>query len=391
MLPTNGTDLAAGDLAPGVDPLGERADRRQRVGRLLVVPAAAREVVDDEDLVAARGEPHRGRPAEVAVTAEDEDPHARRRVPDAGPTARWDGTSILRDGLRSAQRRAGVRARCPSGTAAASCSALLLRRGRARLRAAPRRGAQPGRDPGADSIVAYQGNDSLAYGQIADGRSTGPATTAPRDAHPTDWSPGAPLFYARRLLPHRRRAPERPRVPSWRCSGALMVLLVYLLGRRLGGPVVGPGRGRAGRDLPDLHRQQRAVPERADRRFHAVGGGARLPVGVGRGPRAVGVARARRSCSARPRSRAPSTCCSSRSSRCSRCCVQARQRARRADRASPPRRCSWPPSRRAGAVDGPQLRRARPLRAGHDRRRQGAVRRHLPAGRRPPAARSSAS
>ena len=41
---------------------------------------------------------------------------------------------------------------------------------------------------------------------------------------------------------------------------------------------------------------------------------------------------------------------------------------------------------RARALDGAQLRRARPLRAGHDRRRQGAVRRHLPARRRAPAA-----
>ena len=73
-------DVAARNLAPRLDPLRQRADRRERVGRLLVVPAAPREVVDDEDLVTARREAHRGRPAEVSVTAQDEDPHGRRRV-----------------------------------------------------------------------------------------------------------------------------------------------------------------------------------------------------------------------------------------------------------------------------------------------------------------------
>ena len=42
---------------------------------VLVMPAAAGEVVDDEDLVAAGREAHRRGPAEVAVAAEDQDPH----------------------------------------------------------------------------------------------------------------------------------------------------------------------------------------------------------------------------------------------------------------------------------------------------------------------------
>ena len=45
---------------------------------MLGVPAAAGEVVDDRDLVAARREAHRGRPAEVPVTAQDQDPHEPR-------------------------------------------------------------------------------------------------------------------------------------------------------------------------------------------------------------------------------------------------------------------------------------------------------------------------
>ena len=56
-----------------------RADRRQRVGAVLLVPAAAGEVVDDGDLVAAGREAHRRRPAEIAVAPEDEDAHETRQ------------------------------------------------------------------------------------------------------------------------------------------------------------------------------------------------------------------------------------------------------------------------------------------------------------------------
>ena len=166
--------------------------------------------------------------------------------------------------------------------------------------------------------------------------------------------------------------------------GALMVLLVYLLGRRLGGPVVGVLAAAARRDLSDLHRQQRADSERADRRVHAHRGRAWLPVGVGPGPRDLGVARARRACSARPRLTRPeylpfvAVLGAARAD-------QGRAATRLADSASPRPRCSWPRSRRARALDGPQLPRARPVRAGHDRRRQGALRRDLPARQGPPA------
>ena len=60
-------------------------DRGQRVGRVLGVPAPPREVVDDGDLVPAGREAHRGRPAEVPVTAQDQDPHDRARVADRSP------------------------------------------------------------------------------------------------------------------------------------------------------------------------------------------------------------------------------------------------------------------------------------------------------------------
>ena len=71
-------DVAPRDLPPGLDPLAERGDRGQRVRRVLVVPATAGEVVDDEHLVAPRGEPHGGGPAEVAVATEDQDAHGRQ-------------------------------------------------------------------------------------------------------------------------------------------------------------------------------------------------------------------------------------------------------------------------------------------------------------------------
>ena len=45
--------LPPGDLAPGVDPIRERFDRRERVGRSFQVPATAGEAVDHGHLVVA--------------------------------------------------------------------------------------------------------------------------------------------------------------------------------------------------------------------------------------------------------------------------------------------------------------------------------------------------
>jgi 4-amino-4-deoxy-L-arabinose transferase-like glycosyltransferase len=96
----------------------------------------------------------------------------------------------------------------------------------------------PTKNPGADSLVAYQGNDSLAYGQIAEELyRTGHYGTPAMD-HPTDWSPGAPLLYAGVYYLTGGVHPDAARA-AVALLGALMVLLVYLIGRRLGGPVVG--------------------------------------------------------------------------------------------------------------------------------------------------------
>ena len=57
--------------------------------------------------------------------------------------------------------------------------------------------------------------------------------------------------------------------------------------------------------------------------------------------------------------------------------------------ASPPRRCSSPPSAPCWRPGRPATRSCSTASSGHHGRRQGAVRRHLPARRRPPAARQA--
>jgi 4-amino-4-deoxy-L-arabinose transferase-like glycosyltransferase len=56
--------------------------------------------------------------------------------------------------------------------------------------------------------------------------------------HPTDWSPGAPLLYAGVYYLTGGVHPDAARA-AVAILGAIMILLVYLIGRRLGGPVVG--------------------------------------------------------------------------------------------------------------------------------------------------------
>src|SRR6185295_13171861 len=81
-------DLVARALAPGVDALLERADRRQRVAADALDPAPADEVVDDGDLVAAGGEPEGRRPAQITVAPEDENAHRSRQRNGSGTRAR---------------------------------------------------------------------------------------------------------------------------------------------------------------------------------------------------------------------------------------------------------------------------------------------------------------
>jgi 4-amino-4-deoxy-L-arabinose transferase-like glycosyltransferase len=98
----------------------------------------------------------------------------------------------------------------------------------------------PDLDAGAATIVAYQGNDSKSYAEIAESLYETGRYGTPEMRNPTDWSPGAPIFYAGvyYLTGGVNEDVARAVVAV---LGALMVLIVYLLGRRLAGPVVGVG------------------------------------------------------------------------------------------------------------------------------------------------------
>ena len=96
----------------------------------------------------------------------------------------------------------------------------------------------PDVDPGAATIVAYQGNDSKSYAEIAASLYETGRYGTPDMRNPTDWSPGAPIFYAGiyHLTGGVHEEFARAVVAF---LGGLMVLIVYLLGRRLAGPAVG--------------------------------------------------------------------------------------------------------------------------------------------------------
>jgi 4-amino-4-deoxy-L-arabinose transferase-like glycosyltransferase len=96
----------------------------------------------------------------------------------------------------------------------------------------------PETDPGAGSIVAYQGNDSLAYEQISEALYETGRYGTDEMRSPSDWSPGAPFFYAGVYFLTGGADPEKARI-AVAFLGAVMVLLVYLIGRRLAGPVAG--------------------------------------------------------------------------------------------------------------------------------------------------------
>jgi hypothetical protein len=72
-------DVAAGELAPDGAADVEGLDRRQGLGAELAVGAAAREVVDDEDVVPACGEVQRCGPATEAIAAQDQDAQDKLR------------------------------------------------------------------------------------------------------------------------------------------------------------------------------------------------------------------------------------------------------------------------------------------------------------------------
>jgi 4-amino-4-deoxy-L-arabinose transferase-like glycosyltransferase len=100
----------------------------------------------------------------------------------------------------------------------------------------------PDVSPGEATIVAYQGNDSKSYGEIAQSLYETGRYGTPEMRNPTDWSPGAPIFYAGIYYLTGGVHEELARAVV-AFLGGLMVLFVYLLGRRLAGPAVGIGAG----------------------------------------------------------------------------------------------------------------------------------------------------
>ena len=124
-------DLLAGDVLPGGDAVGQPGgDRREGVRAGFLVRAATQVVVDDVDLVAALGEPHRGRPSEVPVAAQDQDAHGwsfrcvragRRHILPAGLTPGRPGPrgpDRPRPACGSGRSRYGLRRRFPGCPAA---------------------------------------------------------------------------------------------------------------------------------------------------------------------------------------------------------------------------------------------------------------------------------
>ena len=69
-------DAVSGDLPPGIRPGRERVrDGGQGVGSGFLVRPPTQVVVDREHVVPAGREIHRGGPAQIAVTTQDQDPH----------------------------------------------------------------------------------------------------------------------------------------------------------------------------------------------------------------------------------------------------------------------------------------------------------------------------
>src|SRR5205085_6384694 len=96
-------------LEPGRDPLLERGDRDQALDGHLLVVSAASEVVVDGYVVAERTQMQGCRPAQVSVTAKNQDLHSGAPAP-----VRWvNGIfSALAPWGRGGRRRPGIPAAC---------------------------------------------------------------------------------------------------------------------------------------------------------------------------------------------------------------------------------------------------------------------------------------
>ena len=82
------------------------------------------------------------------------------------------------------------------------------------------------------------GTDSAVYASVAEQLYDNQRFALPGSASPYDWSPGAPLFYAAVYYATGGVHPGIVRLVV-ALLGALTIVLVYLIGRRLAGPVAG--------------------------------------------------------------------------------------------------------------------------------------------------------
>jgi 4-amino-4-deoxy-L-arabinose transferase-like glycosyltransferase len=82
------------------------------------------------------------------------------------------------------------------------------------------------------------GTDSAVYASVAEQLYEHQRFAIPGTASPYDWSPGAPLFYAAVYYATGGVHPGVARL-AVALLGALTIVLVYLIGRRLAGPVAG--------------------------------------------------------------------------------------------------------------------------------------------------------
>jgi 4-amino-4-deoxy-L-arabinose transferase-like glycosyltransferase len=82
------------------------------------------------------------------------------------------------------------------------------------------------------------GTDSAVYASVAEQLYEHQRFALPGSASPYDWSPGAPLFYAAVYYATGGVHPGAVRLVV-ALLGALTIVLVYLIGRRLAGPVAG--------------------------------------------------------------------------------------------------------------------------------------------------------
>jgi 4-amino-4-deoxy-L-arabinose transferase-like glycosyltransferase len=82
------------------------------------------------------------------------------------------------------------------------------------------------------------GSDSAVYASVAEQLYEHQRFAIPGATSPYDWSPGAPLFYAAVYYATGGVHPGIARL-AVALLGALAIVLVYLIGRRLGGPLAG--------------------------------------------------------------------------------------------------------------------------------------------------------